>query len=118
VTLPNPTFIVAGLTSFFGHANVAIPLLLDLFRIPADTFQLYLALNIIVGRLASLLTVMNNLALTVLGACAVAGLLTVRWGRLLRRTGLTIGLTIGLSAPRPTHMRLSLGQHALTMSLQ
>jgi Na+/H+-dicarboxylate symporter len=88
-----PTFILAGLASFFGHANVAIPFLLDLLRIPADAFHLYLALNIIVGRLASLLTVMNNLVLTVLGACAMGGLLTVRWGRLLSRAGLTLVLT-------------------------
>jgi hypothetical protein len=91
-----PICIGAGLASFFGHANVAIPFLLDLFHIPADTFQLSLALNIIVGRLASLLTVMNNLVLTVLGACALSGLLTVRWGRLLRHAGLTIVLTAGL----------------------
>jgi Na+/H+-dicarboxylate symporter/ABC-type amino acid transport substrate-binding protein len=91
-----PTFILAGLASFFGHANVAIPLLLDLFRIPADTFQLYLALNIIVGRLASLLTVMNNLVLTVVGACALGGLLTVRRWHLLRHAGLTVVLAAGL----------------------
>ena len=91
-----PTFILVGLASFFGHANVAIPLLLDLFRIPADTFQLYLALNFIVGRFASLLTVMNNLVLTVVGVCAIGGLLTVRWGRLLRHAGLTLVLTVGL----------------------
>jgi len=37
--------------------------------------------------------VMNNLVLTLLGATAVSGLLTVRWGRLLRVAVLTVVLT-------------------------
>ena len=38
-----PELAVSGLFSFFGSLNVAVPFLLDLFRIPADTFQLFLA---------------------------------------------------------------------------
>jgi ABC-type amino acid transport substrate-binding protein len=91
-----PTFIFSGLGSFFGHANVAIPFLLDLFRIPADTFNLYLTLNIVIGRFSSLLTVMNNLVLTLVGACAIGGLLTIRWRRFLRNAVLTLVLTVGL----------------------
>jgi Na+/H+-dicarboxylate symporter len=87
-----PSFIVTGLVSFFGSVNVAMPLLLDLLRIPADLFQLYLALNVVTSRLAVLLTTMNNLVLTLLGACAVSGLLTIRWGRLLRNAVLTVVL--------------------------
>ena len=87
-----PSFIVTGLVSFFGSVNVAIPLLLDLMRIPADLFQLYLALTVVTGRFAVVLTTMNNLALTLLGACAVSGLLTIRWGRLLRNAVLTVVL--------------------------
>jgi Na+/H+-dicarboxylate symporter len=85
-----PTFVVTGLVSFFGSVNVAIPLLMDLLRIPVDLFQLYLALTVVTGRFGVLLTTMNNLALTLLGACAVSGLLTVRWGRLLRNAVLTV----------------------------
>jgi ABC-type amino acid transport substrate-binding protein len=104
-----PTFILSGLASFFGSANVAIPFLLDLFRIPADTFHLYLALNIIIGRFASLLTVMNNLMLTVVGACAIGGLLTVRWDRLLRHAVLAIVCTVGLLGGARTFFSYALG---------
>ena len=69
---------------------------MDLLRIPIDLFQLYLALNVVTSRFAVLLTTMNNLVLTLLGACAVSGLLTIRWGRLLRNAVLTLLLTIAL----------------------
>ena len=36
-----PTLAVTGLVSFFGSVNVAVPFLLDLFRIPADMFELF-----------------------------------------------------------------------------
>ena len=84
---------MTGLVSFFGSVNVAMPLLLDVLRIPVDLFQLYLPLTVITSRFAVLLTVMNNLVLTLLGACAVGGLLTVRWGRLLRVAVLTVVIT-------------------------
>jgi Na+/H+-dicarboxylate symporter/ABC-type amino acid transport substrate-binding protein len=85
-----PTFVFTGLVSFFGSVNVAIPLLLDLMRIPVDLFQLYLAITVVISRFSVLLTTMNNLVLTLVGACAVTGLLTVRWGRLLRNAILTV----------------------------
>lgn len=88
-----PTFIVSGLMSFFGNVNVAIPLLLDLLHIPADMFQLYLALSVVTGHFTTLLTTMNNLMLTLLGACAVGGLLTVHWGKVVRNAVLTVVFT-------------------------
>lgn len=88
-----PIFAVTGLVSFFGSVNVAMPLLMDVLRIPVDLFQLYLPLTVVTSRFAVLLTTMNNLVLTLLGACAVSGLLTVRWGRLLRVAVLTVVIT-------------------------
>jgi predicted cation transporter len=69
---------------------VAIPLLLDILRIPVDLFQLYLAITVVVSRFSVLLTTMNNLVLTLVGTCAVTGLLTIRWGRVLRNAILTV----------------------------
>ena len=89
-----PTFIGTGLVSFFGSVNVAIPLLLDLLHIPVDLFQLYLVMGVVTGRFGTLLTTMNNLVLTLVGACAVSGLLTVRWGRLLFSVVLTVVLGV------------------------
>ena len=93
-----PTLITVGLPSFFGSVNTAIPFLLDVLRIPVDLFQLYLATTVVTQRFGVLLTTINNLVLTLLGACAVGGLLTVRWGALLRNAVITValvGLTIG-----------------------
>jgi ABC-type amino acid transport substrate-binding protein len=78
--------------SFFGSVNVALPLLLDTLRIPSDLFQLYLATTVVTNRFSVLLTTMNNLVLSLLGACAVGGLLTLRWGRLTRNGLITLVL--------------------------
>ena len=87
-----PMFLFLGLVSFFGSVNIAIPLLLDTLRIPSDLFQLYLATIIVTNRFSVLLTTMNNLVLSLLGACAVGGLLTLRWGRLARNGIITLVL--------------------------
>ena len=87
-----PMFVFLGLVSFFGSVNIALPLLLDTLRIPSDLFQLYLATAIVTNRFSVLLTTMNNLTLSLLGACAVGGLLTLRWGRLLRNGVITLVL--------------------------
>ena len=87
-----PAFVGTGLVSFFGSIHVAIPLLLDLLHIPVDLYQLYLAIGLITDRFATLLTTMNNLMLTLLGACAVGGLLVVRWGKVLRDAVLSVVL--------------------------
>jgi len=93
-----PTFVALGLVSFFGSINAAMPLLMDSLRIPADLFQLFLAINVVTGRFAGLLTTANNLVLALLGACAVCGLLRVRWGKLLQNmviSVLLVAVTLG-----------------------
>ena len=75
--------------SLFGSVNMALPLLLDLVHLPVDLFQLYLVMRVVTSRRGTLITTMNNLALTLVGACAVGGGLTVRWGRVLISAWLT-----------------------------
>jgi proton glutamate symport protein len=89
-----PIFITSGLASFFGSVNVAIPFLLDLLRIPADMFQLYVATSVITGRFGVMLAVMHSLVLALLGSCAVSGLLTLRWGRIVRNLILSVAVTV------------------------
>ncbi|HZC01662.1 MAG TPA: cation:dicarboxylase symporter family transporter, partial [Gammaproteobacteria bacterium] len=91
-----PTFAGAGLVSFFGSVHVAIPMLLDLLHIPIDLYQLYLALAVVTDRFSALLTTMNNLMLTLLGACAVGGLLSVSWRKILRHVLLTAVLIVAI----------------------
>jgi ABC-type amino acid transport substrate-binding protein len=79
-----PALAITGLFSLFGSVNVAVPFLLDLFRVPADMFQLFLAVGILDSRFATLLAAMHILALAVMGTCAVRGQLVVQWAKLAR----------------------------------
>jgi ABC-type amino acid transport substrate-binding protein len=90
-----PTFAATGLFSFFGDPTVAIPFLLDLLRIPSDTFRFFLVVDNLVGsRFGTLLAAMYTLVLAVLGACAVSGLTKIRWPGLLRYGAMSVVLTL------------------------
>ena len=56
-----PQLALAGLVTFFGSLNAAVPFLLDQFRIPADTFQLFLATGVINSRVGSLVAAVHTL---------------------------------------------------------
>jgi Na+/H+-dicarboxylate symporter/ABC-type amino acid transport substrate-binding protein len=89
-----PQFLISGLFSFFASTAMAVPFLLDLFRIPSDTFQLFLVADNVVGnRFGSLTASVHILTLTLLGACGAAGLLKVRRVRLVR-WGVVAGLLV------------------------
>jgi Na+/H+-dicarboxylate symporter/ABC-type amino acid transport substrate-binding protein len=87
-----PQLAVAGLFSFFGSLNAAVPFLLDQFRIPADTFQLFLATGVINARVGSLVAAVHTLTIALLGTCAVTGHLRWQRGRLLSYAGVTATL--------------------------
>ena len=80
-----PRLALTGLVTFFGSLNVAVPFLLDLFRIPADTFQLFLATGVINSRFGTLVAAMHTVAVALLGTCAMAGLAAVATARHLMR---------------------------------
>jgi Na+/H+-dicarboxylate symporter/ABC-type amino acid transport substrate-binding protein len=73
-----PAFISAGLVSFFGSVDMAIPFLLDLFKIPSDMFNLYMVTGVINGRFATLLGTINILGYTLITAGAMSGLVKVK----------------------------------------
>ena len=77
-----PGFLVSGMASFFGGTMVGIPFLLDLFRIPADMFKLFVTVDVFTGRLGTMTAAMHMWALGLLGSCAVAGHLRIHWGKL------------------------------------
>ena len=74
-----PRLALSGLLTFFGSLNVAVPFLLDQFRIPSDTFQLFLASGVINSRFGTLVAAMHTLAVALIGSCAMTG--TMRWER-------------------------------------
>jgi Na+/H+-dicarboxylate symporter/ABC-type amino acid transport substrate-binding protein len=91
-----PQLAIAGLLSFFGSLNAAVPFLLDQFRIPADTFQLFLATGIVNSRVGSLVAAVHTLAVALLVACAVTGQLRWRRGPLLSYTAFTATAVIAI----------------------
>jgi Na+/H+-dicarboxylate symporter len=83
----------AGILVFFGSLNVAVPFLLDLFRIPADTFQLFLASGVINSRFGTLMATMHTISMALLGTWAMAGALRVERRRMLRYATISVALT-------------------------
>ena len=89
---------ITGLVTSFGSLNSAIPFLLDQFRIPADTFQLFLASGVINSRFGTLVAAVHALVVALLGTCAMTG--TLRWDRrrvvrYLVVTGVLTAIVIG-----------------------
>jgi Na+/H+-dicarboxylate symporter/ABC-type amino acid transport substrate-binding protein len=93
-----PRLALTGLLTFFGSLNAAVPFLLDLFRIPADTFQLFLATGVINSRFGSLLAAVHTVAVALLGSAAIIGALRFNAARVARYLVITVmltGVTIG-----------------------
>jgi Na+/H+-dicarboxylate symporter len=106
--LDYPNFIFSGLFSFFGSVDVAIPFMLDLLRIPADAFQLYLVTGVVNGRLATLLAAMNLVAFTLMATCAITGLMAIKWRKVVIYSLVSVVLTVGLTLGSRVYLTLSL----------
>src|SRR5918993_1236663 len=91
-----PQLALTGLLTFFGSLNVAVPFLLDMFRIPADTFQLFLATGVINARVGTLVAAVHTLTVALLGTCAITGLLQFRRTRMVRYVVVTGLLTFAV----------------------
>ncbi len=93
-----PGLTAAGVLTFFGSMNVAIPFLLDLAHVPADTFQLFIATGVVNSRFGTLAAAMNMVVLGVVGTYAMSGRLRLSGLRILRFAATTAGLTAGTIA--------------------
>jgi ABC-type amino acid transport substrate-binding protein len=119
-----PQLALTGLLTFFGSLNAAVPFLLDLFRIPADTFQLFLASGVINSRVGTLVAAVHTLTVALLGSCAITGVLRIQRRPLIRYLVVTAILTIvviggaralfgGLLRPHYTRDQVLAGMHLL-----
>jgi Na+/H+-dicarboxylate symporter len=79
-----PGFLLSGLASYFAKAQVALPFLLDMQKIPQDLFQLYFPTGIINGKFDTMVSAMNLLAFSVIGTAALTGHLEISARKLLR----------------------------------
>src|SRR5262245_2970996 len=91
-----PQLALTGLLAFFGSLNAAVPFLLDLFRIPADTFQLFIATGVINSRFGALVAAVHTIAVALLGSAAIAGTMTFDSRRIIRYLVTTAVLTIAV----------------------
>ena len=88
-----PGLALAGVATLIGSVNAAIPFLLDLMRIPADTFNLFLATGIVNSRFGSLTSAMYMVAIALTGTYALRGKLRLSTSRILYYGLVTVGLT-------------------------
>ncbi len=101
-----PRLAFAGIATLIGSVNVAIPFLLDLMRIPADTFNLFLATGVVNSRFGALTSAMYMVTLALAGTYALTGRLRLSASRILQYalvtavlTGMTVaGLAVALRA--------------------
>ena len=89
-----PGFIASGSLTLFGSTMVAVPFLLDMLRIPADLFQLYVVSDVFTGRFGMLISAIFTLLFSATGACAIAGAVKVRWRKLIRTVVVTAVLVV------------------------
>ncbi len=91
-----PAYFGTGVVTFFGSTYVAVPFLLDLFRVPADLFGLFIIVDQVVGnRFTALLAAVHTICLAMLAACAVEGLVKFEWWKIARFAAITMLLTVG-----------------------
>jgi Na+/H+-dicarboxylate symporter len=77
-----PTLIGVGLLGLFGSPLATVPYLLDLFRLPADMFNLFIISGVWSTRVSDAVGAMHLLAFSVLAGCAVMGAVRVQVQRL------------------------------------
>ena len=88
-----PRLVLTGIVSLFGSINVALPFLLDLVKIPADTYQLFITTGVINARFGTLTSAMYMVTLALAGSYALVGKLYISPLRILRYAVITVGLT-------------------------
>lgn len=73
-----PTLLVSGLLSYFGNVAVSMPFLLDLMRLPADMFQIFLLTGVYCGRTSDALGAMDMFTFAALVTCASSGMMRIQ----------------------------------------
>src|SRR6185503_11393272 len=89
-----PRLGLTALLTLFGSVTTAVPFLLDLFRVPADTFQLFVASGVVNSRFGTLVAAMHTVTVALLVSCAAAGELRWRPRALARYGAITVIFTI------------------------
>jgi Na+/H+-dicarboxylate symporter/ABC-type amino acid transport substrate-binding protein len=86
-----PAYTIMGILTAFGTLAVAIPFLLDFFKLPADLFELYLLGSVFTMRFGTALAAMHGIVISLLGACAMMNLL--KWRKIMEITVISLLIT-------------------------
>ena len=90
-----PVFAGLAVVTAFGGWTIAIPALLDAFRLPAEIFDLYPLVDVITGRFSVVAAALQLVAVTLIVVGALGGLSKLRWPHLLRFGAVTVVLMVG-----------------------
>lgn len=95
-----PMFASLGLFTAFGGWTIAIPYLLQAFRVPSDLFQLYPLADVVTGRFSIVSAAIQTFTISLACGALLSGFQRVRRLRLLAVIGLTLvlGLTTVITA--------------------
>jgi len=91
-----PDLAVSGLLSFFGGSNLAIPYLLEHYRLSMDYFQLYIMAGIINGYFATMAAAMHLICFTIICAYSMSNGIKISVHRILINTAVSTGILIFL----------------------
>ncbi len=89
-----PEFCIMGIFSAFGSLAVAIPFLLDYFRLPADLFQLYVLGSVFTLRFVTAIAAMHGVVICLLVTSAIVNRL--KWTKILEVMAITLGLSLAV----------------------
>ncbi len=87
-----PVLVFAGVPSLFGGQYLAIPLLLDLLRLPQDLFHVFVSVDVIGARFVALLAAMHFAAIALIATFALMGNLRLRLAALARFALVSVAL--------------------------
>jgi Na+/H+-dicarboxylate symporter/ABC-type amino acid transport substrate-binding protein len=91
-----PLLASTGLASLFAKVTVAIPYLLNVFRLPSDLFHLFLLSGIINGHVSSMVGAMHLFSFTAITAAIVTGQARIHRRRAVAALAATV-LVVGAS---------------------
>jgi Na+/H+-dicarboxylate symporter/ABC-type amino acid transport substrate-binding protein len=87
-----PVMAFAGLASLFGGTVLAIKFVLDLMRLPADLFQLFITVNVIGARFGALLAAMQLTTIALIGTYALKDRIRIKLWPVLRFIGISVAI--------------------------
>ncbi|MGR9043712.1 MAG: cation:dicarboxylate symporter family transporter [Gammaproteobacteria bacterium] len=77
-----PVLFITGVFLSFGKLVTAIPFLLEMFQIPGDIFQLFIAVGELCRRFADVVGSMGLMTFTILTTASITQVLKLQWWRL------------------------------------